>query len=107
MTHDVNAGLINLIDSNNNTDVLLVDEVDDLAGLRHDTIVRRNNKDDDVCHPSAACAHCRKGRVSRSVQECDGTCFTIAGYGNREGTDMLRDTARLTLRNRCRAQRVE
>lgn len=99
-TYDVSAGLVDLVDSHNDTDLLLVDQVDHLAGLRHDTIVGCDDKDDNVRHPCTASAHSRERGMSRSVQERDGASIipnTAAGDGNGEGTDMLRNTTRLAL----------
>ena len=51
------AGLIHLVDSNDNRHVRCLGMVDSLDSLGHDAVVRSNNKDSDISDRSTSCTH--------------------------------------------------
>ena len=78
--------------------------------LRHDAIVRRNDKDDDVRDVRTARAHGAERRVAGRVQERDLRDFFFAfrmWEGNRVRADVLRDAAGLARRDVRLADHVE
>ena len=65
--------------------------VDAFYGLRHDAVIRRDNKDRNIGDHRAAGAHGSERLMPRSVKESDGA----AVYLNGVRADMLRDAAGL------------
>ena len=84
-----------LVDRDHDLDVRLAAVLDDLAGLRHDAVVRRDDDDRDVRELGAAGAHRREGGVARGVEEGDRAAVDVDGVG----ADVLRDAARLAGRD--------
>ena len=63
--------------------------VDGLNGLRHNTVVRCDNEDRDICCLGTTHTHCRERLMTRCIEECD--LLSVDLYHVR--TDVLGDTA--------------
>ncbi len=64
--------------------------IDRLHGLRHDAIIRRHDKDCDICRVCTAHTHRRERLMSRRVKESNFLSIDIDGIR----TNMLCDTSR-------------
>ena len=67
--------------------------VDGFDSLRHHTVVSCDNDDRDVCDIRSAGTHCRKGSMSRCIQESDRFSVDF----DLVSADMLRDSACFSL----------
>ena len=70
--------------------------VDCLFRLRHNVVIGRNDNNGDVGYLCTACTHCRKGFVTRRIEERN-VASALQLY--IISTDMLRDAAGLTSDN--------
>ncbi len=88
---DVRVRLVDLVDGHDDRHLGGARMVDGFSGLRHDTVVGRDDEDDDVGHLRAAGTHHGEGLVARRVEEDDlsSALFDVIR------TDVLRDAARL------------
>ena len=66
--------------------------VDRLNCLWHNTVIRSNYKDCDICRVCSTHTHCSKCLMSRCVEECDLFSVNL----NNRCTDVLCDTTGLT-----------
>ena len=89
----IGAWLIDLVDGYDNIHSCGLGMADGFHSLRHNAVVCRHNKDRDICSVSSAHTHGRKCLMPRCIQECD----LLAVAGNHIGSDMLGDTACLTI----------
>ena len=87
----VGAGLIDLIDCDDDRDLRGLRMVDGLDGLRHDAVVRRHNEHGDIRALCAAGTHRRKRLMARRVEEGDRP----AGNVDLVRADVLRNAAGL------------
>ena len=67
--------------------------IDCFFGLRHHTIIRGHNQDNDIGHSGTTSTHCRKCFVPGSIQECNFLTIKI----DIVSTDMLSNPASFTL----------
>ena len=72
-------------------------------GLRHNTVIRRNNKYGNICRLSASCSHCSKSFMSGSIKE--GNIATVDFYF--VSTYVLSNTACFSGCNICISDCVE
>ena len=86
----IGAGLIDLVDGNNDLNSGCLGVVDGLHGLRHHAVVRRNHQNRDIRGLGAAHTHCGKRLVSGRIQKCDLAVVDL-DHGR---ADMLGDSAR-------------
>ena len=91
----VAAGLVDLVDRDEDRHVRGLGMVDGLDRLRHHAVVGRHDQDDDVRRLGAAGAHGREGLVARGVEERD---LAVGGL-HLVGADVLGDAAGLPLRH--------
>ncbi len=70
-TVGIGAGLVDLVDGNDDGDVSGLGVVDGLDGLGHHAVVCGNDQDDDVRHLCATGTHGREGLVTRGIDEGD------------------------------------
>ena len=77
--------------------------VDGLNGLRHNTVVRCDNENRDICCLGTTHTHCRERLMTRCIEECD----LLSVVFNNIGTDVLCDTACLSGGYICLADRVK
>ena len=87
----VGAGLIDLVDGDDDGNAGGLGVVDRLDGLGHDAVVGGDDQDDDVGHLGAASTHGRKGGVARGIDEGD---LAVVDHDLRSA-DGLRNAARL------------
>ena len=87
----VGAGLIDLVDGDDDGYAGGLGVVDRLDGLGHDAVVGGDDQDDDVGHLGAAGTHGRKGGVARGIDEGD---LAVVDHDLRSA-DGLRNAARL------------
>ena len=100
----IGAGLVDLVDRDDDRHVRRLRVIDRFPRLRHDAIVGRDDEHDDVGDLRAAGAHQRERLVARRVEEDD-----VAAGGRRDviGADVLRNAAGLALGDTRRADGVE
>ena len=91
-TVGVCAGLIYLVDGENDGNACCLCVVDSLNGLWHNLVVGSNDDDGDIGHLGTTCTHSGKCFVARSVEESN---LAAIGGGNFVGTNVLGDTAGL------------
>ena len=91
----VRIGLVNLVYGNDEGHRTGLGVLYCFFGLRHDTVIRGHDQDDDIRYPGAARAHCRKRLMAGGIQESDGT---VAGI-NAVCADMLCDPPRFARGN--------
>src|SRR5262249_49006883 len=99
----VSLGLVDLVDGDDDRHVRRASVVKGFLRLRHHAVVRGDNQDDDVGRLGAARTHGRERLVTRRVQEGD---LPVRRH-DLVGTDVLRDTTELLLRDLGFANRVE
>ena len=99
----VGFGFIHFIDCDNNLYLGNFGVVDSLDSLRHNTVVCGNNQDSNIGSHSTTLTHRSKCGVSRSIKE--GNLITFVVYA--VSTDVLSNTACLTLCNFCITDSVE
>ena len=99
----VSRGLIHLIDGNDDLNACSLCMVDSLNCLGHDTVVCRNDEDSDISSLCTAGTHCCERLVSGGVKEGDILAVDVYGIS----TDMLCDTAGLTLGDARMADSIE
>src|SRR5580693_700996 len=114
MTYDICVRFIDFIDRNYQSDFALVlfYEPDNFFCLRHDAVICCNDKNNNVRHSGASCAHGRKSSMAWSVKKGDGLwpiCITsVSGWNwHRKSPDVLSDTASLALGHGCGTQCVK
>ncbi len=95
--------LIHFIDCHDNLDTGRLGMVNRLDGLRHDTVIRRDNQDRDIRHLRAAHTHRGKRLMARRIQECN--LSSIDAYNGR--TDMLCDSSGFSCRHLGLTDRVQ
>ena len=95
--------LIDLVDRNDDGYPCRLRVVDCLDRLRHDAVVRRDDKDRHVCDLRTARAHRRERLMSRCIEENDLLALT----DDLIGTDVLCDAAGLVRADGGVADRVE
>ena len=88
---EIAAGLVDLVDRDDDRHLGRFRVLDGLDRLRHDAVVGRDDEHDDVRDLGAARAHGREGRVARRVEERDAAFRRL----DVVGADVLRDAARL------------
>ena len=100
----LHAGLINLIDRDNQRHLGRAGMADGFHRLRHDTIISGDNQHHHIGHRCTTRAHGGEGFMARCINEG----YAIAG-GNRDliGADMLRDAARFMGNDIGLAQRIQ
>lgn len=113
-TYDVTTGLIYLVDRNDDPNVtgVLLDQIDNLPSLWHYSVIRRNDKDYDICHSGTASTHSRESSVSWCIKECNGSWGVVVAPilnrdRHRKGTDVLGDTTSFTFSYRSGAKGVK
>ncbi len=87
----VSTRFIHFIDGNNDGNFGRLGVVDRFYGLRHNTVIRRDNQHGNIRHLRTACAHGGECFVAGGVQKCN---VAFADF-NLIGTDVLRNAARL------------
>ena len=85
----LSVGLVHLVDGDDDRNVSRFYVRDRFLRLRHDAVVGRDDEDRDVGDFGAACAHRRKGFVTRRIDERDLTIVAL----DRVRADLLRDAA--------------
>ena len=68
---NIRTWLIDLVDRNNDLNSCCFRMVDRLNCLWHNTVVRCNYQDCDICRVCTTHTHCSKCLMSRCIQECD------------------------------------
>ena len=86
---DVGAGLIDLVDGNNDLNAGCLRMVDGFDGLRHDAVVGCHDQDRDIGRLGAAHTHGGEGFVAGGIQEGDLPAVDL----DHVCTDVLRDAA--------------
>ena len=99
----VRARLVDLVDRHDDRHVRRLGVVDRLDGLRHDAVVRRDDKDRDIRDLRAARTHGGERRMARGIEEGD----LLVVYLDAVRTDVLGDAAGLALGDLGLADRVE
>ena len=88
---EIAAGLVDLVDRDDDRHARRFRVLDRLDRLRHDAVVGRDDEHDDVRDLGAARAHGRERRVARRVEERDAALRRL----DVVGADVLRDAAGL------------
>ncbi len=100
---DVRAGEIDLVDRDHDLHMFGgLGVIDGFDGLRHEAIIGRDHKHNDVGNVRAAGSHRGESGVTRSIEEGDAVAFVI----DRVGADVLGNAARFAGRDACFADRV-
>ena len=80
---------IHLVDGNNQGNASSLCMVDGFYSLWHDTVIRSNNQNRNICNISTSCTHCGERFVSRCIEESN----FLAVASDLICTDVLGDTA--------------
>ena len=80
---------IHLVDGNNQGNASSLCMVDGFYSLRHDTVIRSDNQNGNICDICPSCTHCGERFVSRCIEE--GNFLAVAS--DLICTDVLGDTA--------------
>ena len=91
----VSTWFINLVNRNNDWNTSSLRVVDGFNSLWHNTVIRSDNQDSNICNRSTTGTHRCKGRVSWSIKEGD----FLTTLFNLVGTNMLCDTTSFSSRN--------
>ncbi len=87
----VDAGLVDLVDGDDQRNIGRLGVIDRLDGLRHDAVIGGHDQHDDIGDPRAARSHGGEGGVAGGVDEGD----LLAVLLDLVGADMLGDAAGL------------
>ncbi len=88
----IRTGLIHFVNCNNDADLCCFCMMDCLNRLRHDTIIRSNDQNRDICCHGTAGTHCRKSLMAGRIQKGNHSSVHI----HLIGTNMLRNAAGFT-----------
>ena len=89
----VSLRLVDLIHRNHNRHVCRLGMADSFNCLRHHSIISGNDENNNICYFGSPRTHCRKGRVTRRIDE---SYFLTIIFGNLISPDMLGNTPSLT-----------